>query len=99
MKLEKTLTTLNTLDTYLDMLGYNNEDIKKNITLSKLEIQEAINFTSSSIQLKNKQEIDFEKWIRDNNYEKITELNYKKGRKVININTLRRLYNIEYINL
>jgi hypothetical protein len=59
----------------------------------------AINFTDSSLQLKHRQEIEFEKWIRDNNYEKITELNYKKGRKVININTLRRLYNIEYINL
>ena len=68
-------------------------------TLKMMEKYEHLIICNSSLQLKHKQEIDFERWIRDNNYEKITELNYKKGRRVFNINKLRRLYNTDNLNL
>lgn len=44
MELKKTLATLIKIDAFLDVIGYNNDEIRENIKLSKKEI-EAINYT------------------------------------------------------
>ena len=44
MELKKTLATLIKIDAFLDVIGYNNDEIRENIELSKKEI-EVINYT------------------------------------------------------
>ena len=37
---KKTITTLSSIDAYLDVIGYNTNEIKENINLSKEELNE-----------------------------------------------------------
>jgi hypothetical protein len=50
MELKKTLATLIKIDAFLDVIGYNNDEIRENIELSKKEI-EAINYTRCSTEV------------------------------------------------
>ena len=56
--------------------------------------EQAINFTGSSLELKDEEEMSFEGWLIHNKFEVATPFSYKKGTSEYDVKQLRKLYNM-----